>query len=57
MNEDELFNSLGMNEIDGSGVVLHETYESFERAGFSEEQAFELTKAIIVAHIQGSYLQ
>lgn len=56
MNEDELFNQLGIGEFDGGSLVLHETYQSFVRAGFNEEQAFELTKAIIVAHIQGSYL-
>lgn len=56
-NNDELFESLNFGEIDGAGVTLHEMFESMVRAGFNDEQAFELTKTIIAAHIQGSYLQ
>lgn len=32
---------------DNAAVELHEMYESYVKAGFTEEQAWELTKIII----------
>lgn len=33
--------------LDETSIHLHELYMSFKRAGFSEEQAFELIKAMV----------
>lgn len=33
--------------IDETAIVVHEAYESFMRAGFTEAQALELVKAMI----------
>jgi hypothetical protein len=36
-----------------SAIMLNELYVSFVEAGFSEDQAMELTKAILISNLGG----
>lgn len=40
-----------ITELAAAAVQLHELYSAYIEAGFSEAQAFELTKAILVAGV------
>lgn len=42
-------NELGNGEMNTAAIHVHELYMSYTRAGFSEEQAFELTKLSLMA--------
>ncbi|MFE7485447.1 hypothetical protein [Streptomyces sp. NPDC057552] len=42
-----------MTELAAAAVQLHEMYQAYVGAGFTEQQALELTKAVIVANIGG----
>ena len=55
-DDNELFDSLKFGEFDEAAIAMHETFESFLSAGFSDDQAFQLTRTVLAAHIQGSYL-
>lgn len=42
-----------ITELAGQAAQLHELYLAFIQAGFTEAQAFDLVKAILVANAQG----
>ncbi|SDL27970.1 hypothetical protein SAMN05421806_12536 [Streptomyces indicus] len=40
-----------ITQLAAAAVQLHEAYLAYVNAGFTEDQAFELTKAILVASL------
>ncbi|MHC3450747.1 hypothetical protein [Streptomyces prasinus] len=40
-----------ITQLAAAAVQLHELYDSYIEAGFTEAQAFELTKATLIASI------
>ena len=42
-----------MTKLAQQAAQLHEVYETYVQAGFTEQQAFELTKAILLANVGG----
>ncbi|MFD3740457.1 hypothetical protein [Streptomyces sp. NPDC058629] len=42
-----------MTELAAAAAQLHEMYQAYVDAGFTEQQALDLTKAVIVANIGG----
>ncbi|MET4670852.1 MULTISPECIES: hypothetical protein [Streptomyces] len=42
-----------MTELAAASAQLHEMYQAYVDAGFTEQQALDLTKAVIVANIGG----
>jgi len=40
-----------ITQLAAAAAQLHELYEAYQSAGFSEQQAFELTKAIPISSI------
>ncbi|MGQ4733313.1 hypothetical protein ACUN3E_37360 [Streptomyces sp. Ju416(a)] len=42
-----------MTELAAAAVQLHEMHQAYVEAGFTEQQALDLTKAVIVANIGG----
>ncbi|MYX14373.1 hypothetical protein GTY67_13300 [Streptomyces sp. SID8374] len=42
-----------MTELAAAAAQLHELYATYVQAGFTEPQAFELTKAVLLVHIGG----
>ncbi|MFI7890861.1 hypothetical protein ACIFUY_06310 [Streptomyces sp. CACIS-1.16CA] len=42
-----------MTELAAAAVQLHEMHQAYVAAGFTEQQALELVKAVIVANVGG----
>ncbi|MGW6946177.1 hypothetical protein ACWGHD_04540 [Streptomyces xanthophaeus] len=42
-----------ITELAAAAAQLHELYEAYRSAGFSEQQAFDLTKEILINGIRG----
>lgn len=42
------FNFPDGNVMDTSAIALHEAFSSFQRAGFTEDQALDLVKTLLV---------
>lgn len=42
-----------ITELAAGAAQLHEVYLAYRNAGFTEQQAFDLTKAVLLAHLGG----
>lgn len=42
------------NEMNKMGEMVYMMYQGYKRAGFTQKMAFELTKASVVASVQGA---
>lgn len=49
---EKAFNSGGDDTFDRGAVALHDMFESYVRAGFTEEQAMEIITTILSVQLQ-----